>query len=570
MPPYQHAFRDNRSKLRTPGSVFSRQRVENVLCHRMENARTHTLVALVLAVFALTTSGCRKDDAKPQWDVDILAPLVQTTFTIRDVLPDSVLVAGDAGALTLLYSSDLFVLELDTLLTAPDTSFVYPYALPLPDSLNFPPSTTFLSENDVTEFDLQDLSLRWLELREGTLQLKLKNMVSSTVLGTVELPSVQFPSGGSIMNTSVGPGTPANPSFGSTSRDLAGSLFDLRGPEFNSVNTLTSAISAQLDPAGNGAWVSDEDSLIATVSYQGLVPQYAKGYFGSRIVHVGPEETDLGLFNNVVGGTIDLDEVALRLRLENGFGADIQVMIDHFRAINTNTGNSVDLSHSIIPGPVNLNRALDLGNGFVPSVYENELDNNDSNLDLFLESLPNKLSYELDVHLNPLGDISNGNDFLYYESELKAKIELELPLRLIANDLTLQNVTVPDLPGTAEAHGLQQARLMLFATNGFPFEARLILDIIDGEGAVLSNIPVTGGIASGVLGVNGLVQSSTASRLDAQLTTSQVDMLYDGGRLRTRVAFTTTDQTQHLRILDSYKLDLQITAEANYIVNGDE
>lgn len=536
----------------------------------MENARTQGLVALLLTVLSTMSGGCRKDAPRPQWDLDILAPLVKTSFTIRDIIPDSDLTTGPGGALTLLFRSDLFVLDLDTLFSAPDTSFAYRYALPSPGPLNFPAGTTFFGENDVTRFDLQDIALRQLDLREGTLELSLKNMVASTVIGSVDLPGVTFASGGSVMNASVGPGTPANPAYSSASRDLAGSSFDLRGPDFNSVNTLTTSIGAQLDPAGNGATVTDQDSLIAIVTYAGLVPQYAKGYFGSRVVHVGPEQTSLGLFNNVVAGTIDLDQVALRMRLENGFGVDIQVALNFFTAQNTTSGNSVDLSHSIIPGPINLNRALDLGYGFTPSLYENELDETNSNVDLFLENLPDQLSYELDVRLNPLGDISNGNDFLYFESELKAALELEIPLRLIANDLTLQSIATPDLPGSAEGHGLQNGDLMLFATNGFPFDARLELAIIDADGQVLSNVPVVGTITSGILGVNALVQHATDSRLDAHLTPEQVNLLYAGGRLRTRVAFTTVDQTQHLRILDTYKLDLQITTSANYIVNGDE
>src|SRR5204862_667615 len=166
----------------------------------MENVRTQGLVALVLMVFSGLSSGCRKEDAKPQWDVDLLAPLVHSTFTIRDVLPDSVLVIGSAGDITLLFRSDLFVLDLDSLLGAPDTSFVYPYALPTPGPLNFPAGTNFFGENDVTRFDLQDLALRRLDLREGTLQLSLKNMVASTVIGTVDLPGATFASGTSAMN----------------------------------------------------------------------------------------------------------------------------------------------------------------------------------------------------------------------------------------------------------------------------------------------------------------------------------------------------------------------------------
>ena len=96
------------------------------------------------------------------------------------------------------------------------------------------------------------------------------------------------------------------------------------------------------------------------------------------------------------------------------------------------------------------------------------------------------------------------------------------------------------------------------------------LDLIDANGEMIATIPVDGIAAAGVLGANNLVSARTESVLTAALSEELVNILYAGARLRSRVAFTTSDQSQHLRILDSYRMDLQITLAANYMVNGDE
>jgi hypothetical protein len=94
--------------------------------------------------------------------------------------------------------------------------------------------------------------------------------------------------------------------------------------------------------------------------------------------------------------------------------------------------------------------------------------------------------------------------------------------------------------------------------------------MINEAGEVVATLPVEGVAAPGVLGANNVVTQATESVLTVSLSEQEVDLLYSGVRLRTRVAFTTSDQTQHLRILDSYRMDLQMTLSANYMVNGDE
>lgn len=513
---------------------------------------------------ALLLTACRKDNGPARWDVDVLLPLVRTSFSIADIVADSLLVTDGAGNITLLYSSELFTVDLDTVLEAPDTSYFYPGAITFPGPVEFPPGTGIVDENNVTRFDFDDIQLRELVLREGTMELMLSNGITSRVLGSLTLPGAQFLDGSNSISVAVDPGSPSSPSLSFQTRSLAGVRMDLTGPSFNAVNTLHTIVAINLDPNGPGATLTDQDSVNATVSYRGLKPAYARGFFGSQTIEVEPTESELDLFSNIVGGTIDLDEVALRVKLVNGIGVDIQVALDYLRATNSRTGTTVDLSHSLFQGPINLARATDLGNGFVPTIYTNSMDNTDSNVDLFIENLPDRISYALDLRLNPLGDISSGNDFIYSDSKVSAELELEIPLRLIASDLTLQSFVDVDVP-----NGFRSGDLRFFATNGFPFSAGLLAHVVDANDQILSEVSIEGSIASALLGTDNFVQTPVDSRLTAALTAAQVIQLKDGGRLRLRVAFNTADQSQQVQILDSYKLDLQVTLGANYEVNGE-
>ncbi|MBK6410088.1 MAG: hypothetical protein IPF78_10360 [Flavobacteriales bacterium] len=101
---------------------------------------------------------------------------------------------------------------------------------------------------------------------------------------------------------------------------------------------------------------------------------------------------------------------------------------------------------------MNIDRALDLGGMFQSALNTFNLDQGNSNIDLFIENLPSRVDYALDITINPLGDISNGHDFLYHDSKLSADLEIDIPLNLIATDLTLRKTVALDLPGNADGH----------------------------------------------------------------------------------------------------------------------
>ncbi len=538
----------------------------------MEYERPTRRVAFAGLLILSTFWGCKKDAGPARWDIDVLATLFTTRFTISDIVADSLQSVAGNGAITLVYSETLFTLDLDTVLRIPDTLFRYPYAFPLPgsDTFTLPAGFPVISENNLLRFSLQDLALSQLKVRSGTLDLMMRNKIASRVNGSFTIPGALFGDGSNSLETSVAAGTASQPSISLLTRDLAGTFLDLRGPNFNDVNTLATSVAAELDPNGSGATVTNQDSVIIEASYRSIVPSYAKGYFGNRIIPSDPQTQPFDLFNNFVSGILDVDQVQVRLKVENGIGMDLRVRLNEFQAINTRTGANVDLTASILQGPINLNRALDLGNGFSPSYYVNTLNNDNSNVDVFLENLPDQLRYDVDIELNPLGNISNGNDFLYYESKVKADLELEVPLNVITTNLVLENIVKPDLPGDQDNQTISEGSMRLFATNGFPFDANVVLDIIDRDGNLLSSVPVQGAITSGLLGANNTVQTSTTSELRADLDGTQVDQLYGEGRFRIRVVFNTANQTNHVQLLERYALDLQFTIGARYFVNGNE
>ncbi|MCB0795470.1 MAG: hypothetical protein KDB88_12095 [Flavobacteriales bacterium] len=522
-----------------------------------------------MASVAVLFSACSKDPSPPQWDVDLLAPLFITELTVSDLIADSLLDVAPDGALTLRFTDELFGFKLDTAFEVPDTSIAYRFALPIPGSLNFPAGSTFFSEEQTSDLGITDVQLRFLELREGLLHVDLTNMVQSNMIATFSLPSASLNGQPAVLTEQVGPGTPQNPAMAAVTRDLSGYWFDLRGPQFNTVNTLTSLVSTQLDPNGSGATVTSQDSVIAIANYDGLVPAYARGFFGQRTIEVGPDVSEVDVFDGIIAGALDLDQVQAELTIRNGIGVDARVHIAYLRSLNANTGTTVDLMHPVVGAPINLNRAIDLGNSPAPSTWSVTLDELNSNIDLFVENLPTALEYELDVLVNPLGDVSNGNDFLYYESELIAELGVDIPLRLALDQFTLQSTVRVDLPGSEENHGLQYGTLYLFATNGFPFSADLTLEIVDQAGTVHGVLPSPVNVPAGTLGVDDLVSSPTTVRREIEVAAEELDLLYQHDRLRITSVFNTAG-SGHVSILDGYQLDLQLTARANYIVNGDE
>lgn len=537
------------------------------------NERAHRLPVALLAGAVLLITACRKEADESQWDIDVAIPLVRTTLTIGDLIGDTLIGTDGQGNVSILYSTRLFELGLDTLLSAPDTSLRYQYPDLGSGSLPFPANTPYQALDVDVRFDLDEFELRELRIRSGALDLALTNRLPSILQADFSLPGAALNGIGLSTIMSLPSGSQSDPGTASQNIPLDGYTFDLRGPQYNDVNTLAMELSIM---AETDVTLTTADSLVVVVSYHDIIPEYARGYFGQRDINVDADTSELNVFDGM-SGLLDIDEATAVLKVRNGVGVDARARIDHIRSVNRSTGNIVDLQHTITSSPLNLDRAIDLGSSFQAAVNDYTLNTANSNIDAFIENLPDAIAYDMDVTIDPLGDVSNGNDFFYHESTLSADLDVDIPLRLIATNLALSRKTTVELDGTLEHHAFQYGTLHFFATNRFPFSAQLTLEIVTTDNVVLATLAPGGTIASGQLGLNGLVSSAATTQLDFTVSKDQLDLFYpgsaggvDGARLRIGVVFNTADQTQHVQLRSDYTIDISASLEGNYIVNGDE
>src|ERR1039458_5993567 len=70
---------------------------------------------------------CRRQN--PSWDVNVLAPLVKSTLTINNIIPDSNIHQNSDNSLEIVYNNSLYSFSADKLFKIPDTTLTnfYPY-----------------------------------------------------------------------------------------------------------------------------------------------------------------------------------------------------------------------------------------------------------------------------------------------------------------------------------------------------------------------------------------------------------------------------------------------------------
>ena len=265
-----------------------------------------------------------------------------------------------------------------------------------------------------------------------------------------------------------------NPAIIEGEIDLSGYTIDLTGKNHNSLNKVVALIKLSLSNSASQTDITSANSIEFQATFDGLKPYYAKGFFGESNVHVGPSFTNIDIFKNVKSGIFELDKAKCKLEITNGIGADARLNISKISSVSINQTH--ELNSSFINKNININRAVD--NPYGSSTKLLTFDETNSNIIEMIENMPNRIGYELDVALNPLGNVSNGTDFIYSDRLLKANLYLEIPLKVRTNKLKLQDTLKIDLD-TNNQKMVDKAKLRLIAKNYFRQNINLNVYLID-------------------------------------------------------------------------------------------
>ena len=169
-----------------------------------------------------------------------------------------------------------------------------------------------------------------------------------------------------------------------------------------------------------------------------------------------------------------------------------------------------------------------------------------------LEILPNKLKSKMNIYVNP-GGTGSAADFLYPAYTINASLNLEIPLSIIANNLTLVDTNEVEITQNEE---VEIEKLYLTIKNGIPFDATINVMLYDEFDNLIDTLFNNANILSAKVDENNLVTQSTTSTLSASYN--------NNGKIRkviTVAKFNTVSGGSFVKIYSDYKMDITLSAK---------
>ena len=533
----------------------------------MQNKFIPRTIFLFSFFFIIFLVSCRRQN--PSWDLNVLAPLVKSTLTINNIIPDSVIHKNSDNSLEIVYNNSLYSFSSDKLFKIPDTTLTSPYTSPVTTVVNPGGSIIPVVLNDI-QYSVGSAQLTQVIIRSGKMLLTIKSGIKGFVDFNYKIPSMKSPSG-NIFDTTVTitPAIGSSPGIYTGSFDLSGYIVNLTGSTGTSVNTMTTSYNAIVSPIAHGGYtttINQGDNVQISNSFISIVPQYAKGYFGSTVTNVS-DSTNFSLFRHIISGNLNLQNVNIGLSIENSVGADARITINNLLSVNSRTGiaRSLTSTNSAIGSPININRAVDNNGNVAASTYSVSFTPANSNILAFVDNLPDKLVYKMNFEINPLVNISGNNDFIYYDKLINTNLNMTIPLSLIANNLTMADTM--NFTMNANLANVNSGNLYLYFENGFPFTAQAQLFLMNGSSIITDSlISSPNVITPPPLDINSICIGQSATKLTIPLDAGKLSELRAAKKMYVKIKFNTANQPNYIKIYSFYQLNLRVVGDFNYTV----
>lgn len=480
-------------------------------------------------------SACRRDEST-RWDIDARAPIVTGRLTWSDLLADSLLSVSENNLLHLQWKDDLAVFNLDTLVAIPDTLIYNSFDPPFVGGpILIPAGSNIFNSTENIVLKSNDALLREVHLSAGTLTYTVNSYVNGRVDVSYTLPGIQLPNGQvALLDITTEPGNQANPWSYTSSIDMSGVEVNLEGESGFSFNRLESILQVAA-AASNQADIPlmGDDSVSVTLSFTGVRVAYAKGFFGQQSRGF-VDSDDLAVLAEF-SGMLNLDGVDIRLELTNNVGADFTIRMNRITALGSQT--TTNLIHPVLNQSLNLTRASDINGTVFGQTESIVLNDGTSNIEAFLADIPQAIEFDAEFELNPLGNVTGSNDFIYTENAFKAELAIDIPMAFGSSGIWLADtLTVAGFEGDLNV----DATLELQFTNAFPFSIdNLSLEYLPNEGErfmLVNGLTIASGNAASLTATQPVVSNQTVT-----LNRSQLAAMRPGGQVVFRLRFSTFD-----------------------------
>lgn len=519
-----------------------------------------TLFFLFLLLLIAAEYGCRREFGQPSWQVDAYAPIIKTDLSIRELVQDSVVTAQSPGdLLRLRYNQNLFTLSLDTLFQLPDTVNSQSFSIPV-GPINFAPGQTLQADTTTTFYSLNGVQLLEAEFQSGQFVLEIISNIEEALVVTYAIPSSEKDGTPFSFSRTVPAGTFSNPQVLRDTFDLSGYEVNLQGKQLNSYNTITALYSVAVDPNGNQVAISSGDYVTVNTSFVDATPYVARGYFENQAIAVERQEALADFFSIFKSGSLALKDPSIQFSIENEIGIDLTANQVTISGLNTLTGNEVPLKTSLLDR-INVSRAI--RSSTTPPIkstrVEVSLNEENANLNEFVSNFPDRIYYEANLEVNPLGNISGYNDFIYYNTGLKLRLSVDIPLQFSASQLVISDTVDFTFNEDSLYENIGSGTLNLVVKNYFPLSVKPGLVFVDEEGTPQDTL----------LNPSTAISASTQQKEVIPIPINQqvLKNLYRYNRLLILSTLHTNGDTITLRADQNDYLDLTLVLDAPYQIN---
>lgn len=518
-------------------------------------------IHFLLVIIALAS--CKRDEPT-SWNTHVLAPIAKGRLTLDNIVPDSLLQADENGLWHLKVRRNLTDFNLDSIVTIPDTIIKKSFNVPISGGpFSLPNGTSIINQHENNKLNINDAELRLVKIKSGRLEYTLKSYINGYLTCNYSIPGVKLNGIGTVIQAQTEPRQGNQPYIYTGQIDLAGYEMSLTGQSGFMTNRVYSHLSIITTlGAPSQAQVHGQDSVVVELKFLDPIIEYAKGYFGQ---HVYDLQQTVNLTNDfqMPTGTLNIDQASLQLNIVNAVGADAQIQFTTLAGLNSSSGNSVNLQHSPLYQTINLTRAHD-NNGNVQATENNfALNNSNSNMDVFIENLPNKIQMDAQIRINPMGDLSDGNDFIYTANSLKALLEINVPLNVGMHNLAMSDTLDISTSIDIQADG----KLVLQVVNAFPFSATCNVQLLDASNQVLHTLISSGHITHGMINGNSYTSTPARSLIYIPVTPDQLRDVHPGNRIAIRVQFDTPEDQEHYGLYKDYYMDFKLIGDGKVEVS---
>ncbi len=457
----------------------------------------YTLLILTTALLFLS---CKKENTV--WETDWSIPVINDTLSLINLVNDSTLTES-SGFYNVDLNRTLFDINVNELVEIPDTVISGAYSTPF-STFVVNPGIPFITEEQELELVMNDIQLKEILVKQGTIDVTISNPVGTKALFNIVLPGVS--KNGIVFSETyeVNLGSNANPSIAENTVDLSGYTIDLTGIAGNKRNSFRTLVTVTADPNGTSVIMTNTDSVYVDVRLNGLQIDYARGYFGNQVIS-DTTDIDFGILDMIQSGAIDLPATTVKFEVENGIKVGASALLSFIKNENS-LGTIVSLSHPQLGSAFNIDPATGSWASLSPSQKLLVFDDANSNVKAFLENLGAKNSVGYRIEMNPWGNVSGGTDEIFPQSRLKVNLHVNMPLKLGTDALVVRDTFEVDLSQNTSSTHVLSGEMLLSTSNAFPFSADVKLYLVNSSGTIIHTISGTQKIQASQF---GSLQAST-------------------------------------------------------------